>query len=104
MISNFSQITEFMDEVDKLLEIPVHLYLIGGGMMLFQKLKTATKDIDLIVETRREFGEVESVLRKSGFRSGMPVVRWQGKADLSQILIRGELRIDLFQKKVCGGF
>lgn len=103
MISEFKQITDVLEEVDKQLANQVNIYLIGGGMMLYHKLKIITKDVDIVVETNREFKAFEDALIKIGFLGRIPTKEYS-KVDLSQILERGDYRIDLFKKTVCKGF
>ncbi|MFH1072598.1 MAG: DUF6036 family nucleotidyltransferase [Nanoarchaeota archaeon] len=103
MISDFKQITELLGELHAHLKKKVTLYLLGGGMMLYYTLKDATKDMDVVVETREEFLDLESALKNAGFSARIPSHAYR-KLDLSQILIRDALRIDLFEKSVCKGF
>ena len=39
-----------LEIIDSFLKKPINVYVIGGGAMGFYDLKTATKDIDVIVK------------------------------------------------------
>ena len=55
MISDFKQIESLFKEINQHLKIKVHIYIIGGIVLLYQGLKTATKDIDLVILEKQEF-------------------------------------------------
>ncbi|MFH1636913.1 MAG: DUF6036 family nucleotidyltransferase [Candidatus Woesearchaeota archaeon] len=103
MISDFNQIEVLLEEIDRSLKKEVHLFMIGGGVLLYHGMKPATKDIDLIVEDRREFKELERALKDIGFESRIPTIEYR-HMKLNQILVRRDFRIDLFHKAVCKGF
>jgi len=103
MISKFEQLDELFNEVDKSLRENVHFYIIGGAVMLYHTIKTATKDVDIVVDSPREFIATEKALRKINFTTKLPMAEYK-KFDINQIFIRGDFRIDLFQRTVCKGF
>jgi hypothetical protein len=57
-------------------ELPEHInmYLLGGGAMSFQNLKVATKDIDVVFRSFREFELTRSVLLSLGYFA--PCIRY----------------------------
>jgi hypothetical protein len=57
MISDFKQIETLFEVVDHHLNTKVNVYVIGGVALLYQGLKPATKDIDLII-----LGMVKNIL------------------------------------------
>lgn len=103
MILKFEQLNILFEEIDKTLNSPVNFYIIGGAVMLYHGLKTGTKDIDIVVDTPKEFVETEKVLKMLKFASKIPTLEYK-KFDLNQIFIREDFRIDLFQRTVCKGF
>ncbi len=103
MISKFEQLIGLFEEIDKTLNEKVNLYVIGGAVMLYHKLKVETKDIDLVVDSLREFIVTEKTLKNMGFVAKLPTAEYK-KVNISQMFIKGEWRIDLFQKTVCKGF
>ena len=103
MISTFEQLNKLFREIDKTLKTPVHFYIIGGAVLLYYNLKTATKDVDIIVDTRKEFITTEKTLKHLNFTTTIPTKEYE-KFDISQIFTREDFRIDLFEKTVCKGF
>ena len=74
MISKFEDITEMLNELEPTLNQKIHLFMIGGGAMLHYKLKSATKDIDLVTENQRDYTEFGQVLRHAGFVPKIPTL------------------------------
>ena len=103
MISRFDQYEALFKELDKNLKENVHFYIIGGAVMLYYGLKTATKDIDIVVESSSEFRATNALLKELQFESHIPSLDYK-RFDLNQIFVRNDYRIDLFQKIVCRGF
>ena len=103
MISKFSQIIELFKEINSVMSKVVHVYTIGGAVLIEQGLKEVTKDIDLVVDTKEEFIDFQKALEKTGFTGKMPGKEYT-HMNLSQIFQKGDYRIDLFEKKVCGVF
>lgn len=103
MIADFKQIEELFKEIDGIMRTKIKIYTIGGAVLLEQGLKAATKDIDIVVETKKEFIELQQSLKKIGFISKIPGKEYL-QMNLSQIFQRGDFRIDLFEKEVCGRF
>lgn len=66
-------------------------------------MKPATKDIDLIVETKKEFDDFQDVLKSIGFKAKLLTTEYK-HMNINQIFIREDFRIDLFYKTVCKGF
>ena len=51
-ITDFTQISEAFDEIDKNIRNKINVYLIGGAVLLYHNAKPGTKDIDLIVNSK----------------------------------------------------
>ena len=103
MISDFKQIESIFKEIDQYLKIKIRIYVIGGVVLLYKKLKPATKDIDLIILEKHEFVAFEQALKTVRFESKIPTGVYK-KMNLNQILIRNDFRIDAFHKTVCRRF
>ncbi len=103
MIETFEELNILFKEIDASLTTPVFIYVIGGAALLYRQLKKATKDIDIIVWTHKEFTQLLNVLKNKGFTSVKPSMVYS-KMNLSELLKREEFRIDLFEKQVCGKF
>ena len=103
MISEFNQIEELFNEINKVMHRKVTVFIIGGAVMLYQGLKPATKDIDIVVNTSEEFTELQKALIKLQFTPKIPGTEYK-HMNLNQVFQREDFRIDIFQKEVCGKF
>ena len=103
MISEFKQIEKLFKEINASLRKKVKIFVIGGAVLLQQGLKPATKDIDLVVETKEEFMILKNALNSINFTVKIPNIEYKNM-NLNQIFIRDDFRIDLFQKEICGRF
>lgn len=103
MITEFNQIEDIFKEIDKVMFKKVNVFVIGGVALLHQGLKSATKDIDIVVYTKEEFIEFQKALEKLSFQPKIPK-REYAHMNLNQIFQKGDFRIDLFEKEVCGRF
>lgn len=103
MISEFKEINSLFKEIDETIKDKVHLFIIGGAMLLYHGMKRATKDIDIVVDTPKEFRTIKNTLVNLNFSERIPTIEYK-KFDLNQIFIREDFRIDLFQRKICNGF
>jgi len=103
MITNFKQIELLFKEIDKVMHNKIKVYTIGGAVLLEQGLKVTTKDIDIVVETKNEFIELQHSLQKTGFKTQIPGIEYS-RMNLNLLFQKGDFRIDLFEKKICGRF
>ena len=72
MITTFKEIEELFAEINNSMSKKVKVYVIGGAALLRRGMKAATKDIDLVVETKNEFFEIQNALNKLKFISQNP--------------------------------
>lgn len=103
MVSRFDELNKLFEEIDSSINERVRFFVIGGAMLLYHGIKDATKDIDIVVDTEKEFLLLQTTLEKLKFAGKAPTFEYQ-KVDLSQIFVRKDFRIDLFHKIVCKGF
>ena len=103
MITDFSMISDLFKELDRISSKNIRIFLIGGGALMKYRMKPYTKDIDIVVDSMSEFEELSSVLINAGFETQIPGKEYERLA-VSQIFIRGDFRIDLFFRYVCGKF
>lgn len=103
MITNMQPVEKLFAELSPKLKTKTRLFLIGGIVLLQQGLKGATKDIDIVVETKEEFNAIHDALERAGFQPKIPR-KGAEHMNINQVFVRGELNIDLFQKEVCGKF
>jgi len=104
MINNYSNIESLFSELDGVLEENIDVYMIGGGVLMKYKLRSETKDIDIIVSRNEEFEALVDAFLSLGFNKQTPESMVYGRMALSHILVRDDFRIDLFCKLVCGKF
>ena len=103
MISEFEQIEKLFNELDKVIKNKINIYTIGGAVLLYQGLKSATKDIDLVVNNKKELIEIEDALMKIGFVKNKVGDDYRN-LNTHYLLVRGEFKVDMFVKKVCSKF
>jgi hypothetical protein len=103
MISEYSAIVGMFRELDDVIREPANIFMIGGGAMMKHGLKIMTKDIDIVVRTDREYDAVLDAFERLGFASDIPDGPY-GRLSIPGILTRGDLRVDLFCREVCGKF
>jgi hypothetical protein len=80
------------------------LFLIGGGAMAFYGLKDATKDIDIILTSTDDLGNLKTTLEAIGYKEPEPVLinRAYNNMQTSSILENQDgFRWNLFINKVC---
>ena len=70
--------------------------------MLKRGLKKSTKDIDIIVDNKKEFVELRDILENKGFSPKLPSKEYS-RMNLSQIFQKYDMRVDLFCKEVSFG-
>jgi hypothetical protein len=104
MINEFEQIRSLFTEISQFTEEDVNVYLIGGGALTYHKSKNLTKDIDIVVNSEKEFDSILRSLMRTGFASMLPDHTSYSRLAISQIFIRDEFRIDMFCRTVCNRF
>jgi len=103
MITDYSQIQKLFAELDGRISGKIAVYMIGGGALMKREMKDQTKDIDIVVETEREYDTVLNAFAGMGFFSEIPDGSY-GRLSIPGILKRGGTRVDLFCREVCGRF
>jgi hypothetical protein len=91
------------EKLNEALQEHVNLYLIGGGSMSFQKYKPATKDIDVVIRSKRELELIKKALRSIGYT--VPAIRGPYEQMGASAILENmdELRWDIFVNVICGG-
>ena len=103
MITTFKEIAELFTELNNSMHKKTNVYTIGGAALLRRGIKAATKDIDLVVDAKNEFFEIQNALNRLNFATQIPSKEYS-HLNLNQIFQREDFRIDLFEKEVCGRF
>ncbi len=99
-----SYIEKELKNINKHLNKPINIYIFGGGAMSFFDLKTATKDIDVILSSEVEASSLIKALYKSGYKKIETKDPIYLKMKTREIIenIDG-FRWDIFVNKICGG-
>lgn len=80
----------------------IGIFLIGGAGLAFYKLKEATKDIDVILKTRKEVKELMKTLKKLNYESFRRLSTVYKKMGAFEIVENSDgLRWDIFHLQVC---
>jgi len=93
------QLEELLIETGAYIEKPIKIYLIGGCALSFKGLKPATKDIDIVVMSKRDFDVFDNAMEKNGFKS---MTDRENEFYLTALAVykKDESRIDVFLKQV----
>ncbi len=87
------KIFDLFCNLDNLLSKRMRVYLIGGGALVLKNVKTSTKDIDIILENKRDFELLKKALANLGF-----------KKIAENVFESGIYSIDAYVKRVLNGF
>lgn len=87
--------------ISEQLENPVTVYLIGGGALSLRDLKTATKDIDLVVADGDAYGQLWAVLMELGYTEiQAPGPEYRDLGATSCVENDDGCRLDVFNRQV----
>lgn len=100
MIENIDNFEILFKEIDSKTKKDVDIYIIGGAALMYLGLKKATKDIDIVTINENDYFNLDKLLKEINFQANKLSAEYR-KLSLSEILIRDDYRIDLFNKKVC---
>jgi hypothetical protein len=90
--------------INKYLSKPINIYIFGGGAMSFYDLKTATKDIDVLLPSEAESSALIKALSKSGYNNIETKDPIYIKMKTRGIIENTDgFRWDIFVHKICGG-
>ncbi|MEW6329299.1 MAG: DUF6036 family nucleotidyltransferase [Candidatus Micrarchaeota archaeon] len=80
----------------------MEVFLLGGGAMCFRDQKNATKDLDLVFETRGDYHEFVKVMDGMDFKKHLKLEREYERLEAASIWQNAKgFRFDLFVKTVC---
>ena len=97
-----AEVLAIMEKVGAVCKKKIHMYMVGGGAMALRGEKDATKDIDLIVRSQVEAGELKSALESLGFDVNTRHPReCHALVDATILSSPTGLRADVFVGKVC---
>lgn len=97
-------IEQELKNINKNLDKQIKIYIFGGGAMSFYDLKTATKDIDVLLTSETEASALIKTLYKSGYKKietkDSVYIKMKTREMIENI---DGFRWDVFVNKVCGG-
>lgn len=82
------------------LEKKIKVYAIGGTAMMFQGLKEATLDIDLVFDNEKDKKIFKRSAGELGYKTFDPITIYGGRKDLPEMLKLDDERLDLFVNEV----
>ena len=93
-----------LKNINKYLTKPINIYIFGGGAMSFYDLKTATKDIDVLLHSEAEASALIKILYKRGYNKIETKDPIYIKMNTRDIIENTDgFRWDIFVNKICGG-
>ena len=97
-------IEEELKKINTNLSKQISLYIFGGGAMSFFNLKTATKDIDVLLSSESDASALMKVLYKTGYDKIETKDEIYIKMKTREIIENKDgFRWDIFVDRVCGG-
>ncbi len=96
---NKEELESLLEHVGEKIEKPMKIYMIGGCALSFKGLKETTKDIDIIVTSKADFGIFDKSMKENGFQS---MSGRESEFYLTALAVykKEESRIDVFLKQV----
>jgi len=95
-------IHEFLAELGMKLKKELTIFMIGGGAMCLKDLKASTVDIDLIVNTARDYGLLSDALSLMDYKVDKKLLKERIYDNAVIVFLKGSSRIDIFIKSVVG--
>jgi len=96
---NAEELNSWIANVGRHLDEHCSAYLIGGCAMCFKGLKPSTKDIDIIIASKKEFDAFDNAVIKAGFKRS---TNMKDEFYLTALAVyeKEDSRIDVFLKEV----
>src|SRR3989338_6372715 len=96
---NAEELNSWIANVGRHLDEHCSAYLIGGCAMCFKGLKPSTKDIDIIIASKKEFDAFDNAVIKAGFKRSTSM---KDEFYLTALAVyeKEDSRIDVFLKEV----
>ncbi|MBI4980513.1 hypothetical protein HZC30_03085 [Candidatus Woesearchaeota archaeon] len=96
---------QILTEIASKLSKETIIYIFGGAVMVYQKIKPATKDIDILFDSEEDYHQFTQAAKASGFvQTSVPLEYKQFNLSAMLQNYRTAWRLDLFLRKVCGKF
>ncbi len=96
-------LTRGFESVGKELSKGMDVYLIGGGNLIMRDLKDSTKDIDIILEDKKNLDIFVDTLQEAGYERNTELKKTYERLDARTVLEKpNRPRWDIFVEKVAG--
>lgn len=94
------ELNEWLVKVGSHVEKPLKIYMIGGCALSFRGLKEYTKDVDIIVESQKDFVILDGAIKDAGFKLETDLEDEFYLTALAVYTKGDDSRIDVFLKQV----
>ncbi len=101
MIQSVKDLNNIFKAIDSKATNKISAYLIGGGALMQFGLKGLTKDIDLVVKSKKEYDFLYSIVKLLGYKE-TALTDGINRLAISAALQKEDARIDMFLDKICG--
>ena len=82
---------------------PISIYLIGGCAMSFRGLKEATKDVDIVFKSKKDYGAFCGALFGAQYFEPLKIVAEYAHLEAIRMFEnKDKFHLDLFVERVCG--
>lgn len=99
------ELEQILHTISEHISRPINIYLFGGAVMVYNNLKPATKDIDILFEETLDYNEFLNAAKPALFFTKSIPIEYN-KFYMATMLQNPQTnwRLDLFLRKVCGKF
>ncbi|MEK6792541.1 MAG: DUF6036 family nucleotidyltransferase [Nanoarchaeota archaeon] len=94
------ELNEWLTKVGSKAKEPVKVYMIGGCALSFKNLKEKTKDVDIIVDSKKDFTILDNAISSAGFKRKIDLENEFYLTALAVYTKGDDSRIDVFLKQV----
>jgi hypothetical protein len=101
MIQSVKDLNNIFKAIDSKASNKINAYLIGGGALMQFGLKGLTKDIDLVVKSKKEYEALYGIVKLLGYKE-TALTEGINRLAISAALQKEDARIDMFLDKICG--
>jgi len=101
MIQSVKDLNNIFKAIDSKATNKISAYMIGGGALMQFGLKGLTKDIDLVVKSKKEYDALYKILKSLMYKE-TALTNGISRLSVSAALQKEDARIDMFLDKICG--
>ena len=96
------KIREQFEDLTECIDRKTVVYLIGGGAMTLSGQKDATKDVDVVVESKESYDRIRDGLVEFGYEPQEDLKEEYEELGAAVVLEKGDRRFDVFDRQVAG--